>query len=182
MYCVKCGQATYDAKYCDKCRCVFCPDSPKDCQCSPCTIQIYSAVYCPNQQLPGKQVCYLHYCPVCLSEHYYANPLTYLWRYCSGCFKFNYNVSDTACRSCRKIKHRISPNFNCYDCECFYCDNIHCIEHKCMLCDRRIWFNDTDYCVDHACQRCMYAPAINGRFCVDCSVNRIVGTQTKRAN
>jgi hypothetical protein len=189
MYCVDCGQATYDAKYCDNCRCVFCHDSPKKCQCSPCTIKIYSDdIYgdesCCNQQLLGKQVFYGHYCPVCLSETRNDNPLPSFGRYCSGCYKFKFVGDDTECISCGKLSHFLSRNFNCGDCECLYCDNIHCIAHKCMLCNTRISFNDPDlkYCYDHSCKQCIYAPVVNGRFCADCSVNRTVGSQTKRAN
>ena len=187
MYCVKCGQATYDVKYCDKCRCVFCPDSGKDCPCSSCKIKIYSDdiygdVYCNKQQLPGKQVCYWHYCPVCLSEHRNANPLHYFGRCCSGCYKFKFVDDAPECLSCGKLSRFLSSNFNCNDCECLYCDNIHCIVHKCMLCDQKIAFIDTDYCEEHACKQCIYAPVVNGRFCSDCSVNRTVGAHTKRAN
>ena len=186
MYCVKCGQATYDAKYCDKCRCIFCPDSDIYCACSPCKMKMYSDdiygnEYCDNQQLPGKRVCYSHYCPVCLSEHYFDNPSPSFGRHCSGCYKF-VHFYDDACRSCGKHHRVLSSNFNCKDCECMYCDNIHCIVHKCLLCDKLIAFIDTDYCEDHACQQCMYAPVVSGRFCAKCSVNRTVGTHTKRAN
>ena len=188
MYCVKCGQATYDAKYCDDCRCVFCPDSDIYCKCSPCKMiiyrdAIYGDEYCDTQQLPGQHVCYEHYCPVCLSEHRNDNPLPYFGRYCSGCYKFEHSYGY-ACISCGKRHRFLSLNGNCNDCECLYCDNIHCIVHKCLLCNHRISFNDPDlkYCDDHSCQRCVYEPAFTERFCAECSVNRTVGTHTKRAN
>ena len=182
MYCVDCGQATYDAKYCDDCRCVFCPDSDRNCKCSPCIYSdaIYGDEYCNNKQLPGKHVCYSHYCPVCLKEHK-NDPFDSFVMYCSGCYKFKHFYGD-ACRSCGERDRFLSSNFNCNDCECLYCDNIHCIVHKCMLCDQKIAFIDTDYCEEHACKQCIYAPVVNGRFCSDCSVNRTVGAHTKRAN
>ena len=181
MYCVKCGQATYDSKYCDKCRCVFCPNSDEDCQCARCHIIIkdYRAdKLCNGKQLPGQRVCYNHYCPVCLSEH------NFILRHCFDCNKFAYFIEARECKACGRLNKILSSNFNCAVCECMYCDNIHCIVHKCLLCDHRISFNDPDmkYCEDHACKRCMYAPVVNGLFCADCSVNRTVGTQTKRAN
>jgi hypothetical protein len=194
MYCVKCGQATYDAKYCDDCRCVFCHDLDRNCSCSRCETKLndtdddtdddMSTQFCNYKQLPGKRVCHVHFCPVCLSETRNDNPLPSFGRYCSGCYKFKFVGDDTECISCGKLSRFLSSNFNCGDCECLYCDNINCIVHKCLLCNRLIWFNDPDlkYCHFHACKQCMYKPVANGRFCSECSVNRIVGTHTKRAN
>ena len=191
MYCVKCGQATYDAMYCDNCRCVFCPDSDKDCSCSRCQTILNdsdedgSTQFCNLTRLPHQRVCHEHFCPVCLTEHKYDYQAHWLG-HCrdSSCSKFRYFIDYRACKTCGHLYSFISPNFNCVDCECLYCDNIHCIVHKCLLCDMLIWFNDPDlkYCKSHACKQCLYEPVVNGKFCAKCSVNRTVGTQTKRAN
>ena len=181
MYCVDCGQATYDAKYCDDCRCLVCPNSPKYCTCPRCITETDARVdmygNCWNPVLPGRRVCYDHFCPICLKEHLHVVSFN---QYCRGCYKFKF---VSTCRSCGQFSN-LSSNFNCRFCECMYCDNMHCIVHKCLLCDKLISFNDPDlkYCDDHACQRCVYKPAVNGRFCAKCSVNRTVGTHTKRAN
>ena len=188
MYCVKCEQATYDAKYCDDCRCVFGSNSDRNCQCSLCETIIDSDddeyQLCDNKQLPGQLVCREHFCPVCLTEHENDYNLHYFGRCCSGCYKFKYFSDALVCQTCGQLHNFISSNVNCSICECLYCDNIHCIEHKCVLCDMLIWVNDPDlkYCEDHACKQCLYAHVVNGKFCAKCSVNRTVGTHTKRAN
>ena len=189
MYCVKCGQATYDAKYCDNCRCVFCPDSDRNCECSRCETKLndtdddMSTQFCNLTRLPHQRVCHEHFCPVCLTEHEYDYQ-AHWWGCCGSCFKFRHFMTDQVCQTCGQLNHFISSKFNCINCECMYCDNINCIVHKCLLCDRRIWFNNPDlkYCQSHACKQCVYAPVANGRFCADCSVNRTVGAHTKRAN
>ena len=186
MYCVKCEQATYDAKYCDNCRCVFCHELDRNCSCTRCETKLndtdddMSTQFCNLTRLPHQRVCYDHFCPVCLTEHEYDDDES---GRCSGCYKFTHFHETNSCESCG-LNRILSRNGNCYKCECFYCDNIHCIVHKCLLCNERISFNDPNlkYCDDHACQQCVYEPVANGRFCAKCSVNRTVGTHTKRAN
>ena len=187
MYCVKCGQATYDAKYCDNCRCVFGSNSDRNCQCSRCETILNdpdedgSTQFCNLTRLPYQRVCHEHFCTVCLTEHEYDYQAHWFCR-CrdSNCSKFMFYIGDRVCKTCGQRNSFVSSKLNCINCECMYCDNIHCIVHKCVLCDRRIWLNNSDmkYCEEHACKQCMYEPAINGRFCADCSVNRAVGSNT----
>jgi hypothetical protein len=132
----------------------------------------------------GFNVCFSHFCQVCLTEREYDDECGYNPSYCSMCDKSEYTSEKHACQSCDHDTIFISRNGNCLDCECSYCDTIHCTRHKCVICDRIVMFNRDDiiYCYDHSCKQCIVEPVSSGRFCTKCSVNRKVGALTKRAD